>query len=139
MSDAHAHLFSMRRSKDNFFRLMSVLSGPLAVGRWLSEVCAWKEKPRDNCPGARVTCHACMLPRINTTDYISLHVFGRVVELSVQASVPAAHEHAAVTCRWGAHPDELDEEFDTFPTNRALEWIRMRYDRLRSVAHTWHY
>lgn len=42
MSDAHAHLFSMRRSKDNFFRLMSVQSGPLAVGRWLSEVCAWK-------------------------------------------------------------------------------------------------
>ncbi|MCI07024.1 multiple C2 and transmembrane domain-containing protein 2-like [Trifolium medium] len=33
-----------------------------------------------------------------------------------------------------AHPDELDEEFDTFPTSKAQDVIRMRYDRLRSVA-----
>ncbi|KAL2893534.1 FT-interacting protein 1 [Bienertia sinuspersici] len=32
------------------------------------------------------------------------------------------------------HPDELDEEFDTFPTSRPNEVVRMRYDRLRSVA-----
>lgn len=32
------------------------------------------------------------------------------------------------------HPDELDEEFDTFPTSKAQDVIRMRYDRLRSVA-----
>lgn len=30
--------------------------------------------------------------------------------------------------------DELDEEFDTFPTSRSSEVVRMRYDRLRSVA-----
>ncbi|KAL3531164.1 hypothetical protein ACH5RR_010486 [Cinchona calisaya] len=32
------------------------------------------------------------------------------------------------------HPDELDEEFDSFPTSRGVEIVRMRYDRLRSVA-----
>jgi len=32
------------------------------------------------------------------------------------------------------HPDELDEEFDSFPTSRSSEMVRMRYDRLRSVA-----
>ena len=32
------------------------------------------------------------------------------------------------------HPDELDEEFDTFPTSKAQDVVRMRYDRLRSVA-----
>ena len=32
------------------------------------------------------------------------------------------------------HPDELDEEFDTFPTSRPTDVVRMRYDRLRSVA-----
>lgn len=31
-------------------------------------------------------------------------------------------------------PDELDEEFDTFPTSRPNDIVRMRYDRLRSVA-----
>ncbi|KAF7804125.1 FT-interacting protein 1 [Senna tora] len=33
-----------------------------------------------------------------------------------------------------AHPDELDEEFDTFPTSRPSDIVRMRYDRLRSIA-----
>lgn len=32
------------------------------------------------------------------------------------------------------HPDELDEEFDTFPTSKSADIVRMRYDRLRSVA-----
>ncbi|KAL5727395.1 FT-interacting protein 3 [Ranunculus cassubicifolius] len=32
------------------------------------------------------------------------------------------------------HTDELDEEFDTFPTSRPADIVRMRYDRLRSVA-----
>ncbi|KAL5080781.1 hypothetical protein RYX36_009202, partial [Vicia faba] len=33
-----------------------------------------------------------------------------------------------------AHPDELDEKFDTFPTTRPSDIVRMRYDRLRSIA-----
>jgi hypothetical protein len=33
-----------------------------------------------------------------------------------------------------AHPDELDEEFDTFPASRPSDIVRMRYDRMRSVA-----
>ena len=32
------------------------------------------------------------------------------------------------------HADELDEEFDTFPTSKTQDVARMRYDRLRSVA-----
>ncbi|KAE9455939.1 hypothetical protein C3L33_12161, partial [Rhododendron williamsianum] len=35
------------------------------------------------------------------------------------------------------HPDELDEEFDTFPTSKQQDIVRMRYesyDRIRSVA-----
>lgn len=32
------------------------------------------------------------------------------------------------------HPDELDEEFDTFPTSRSPEMVRMGYDRLRSIG-----
>jgi len=32
------------------------------------------------------------------------------------------------------HPDELDEEFDVFPTSRGTDIVRARYDRLRIVA-----
>ncbi|XP_076942399.1 multiple C2 domain and transmembrane region protein 5-like [Bidens hawaiensis] len=30
--------------------------------------------------------------------------------------------------------DELDEEFDTFPTSKGPNVVRMRYDRLRSIG-----
>lgn len=33
-----------------------------------------------------------------------------------------------------AHPDELDEEFDTFPTSMPTDIVRMRYDRMRAVV-----
>ncbi|GAB4844474.1 FT-interacting protein 3 [Ancistrocladus abbreviatus] len=31
-------------------------------------------------------------------------------------------------------PDELDEEFDSFPTSKGSDLVRWRYDRLRNVA-----
>ncbi|MCI80695.1 calcium-dependent lipid-binding (CaLB domain) family protein, partial [Trifolium medium] len=30
--------------------------------------------------------------------------------------------------------DELDEEFDGFPTMRNVEMVRIRYDRVRALA-----
>ncbi|CAL9203393.1 unnamed protein product [Musa hybrid cultivar] len=42
MSDVDSHLWSMRRSKANFFRLMSVFSGLFSVSRWFGDICKWK-------------------------------------------------------------------------------------------------
>ncbi|KAJ8452524.1 hypothetical protein Cgig2_000113 [Carnegiea gigantea] len=82
MLDVDSHMWSMRRSKANFFRIMNVLS-------------IWHYRWRPRHP-----------PHMDT-------------RLS----------HADI-----AHPDELDEEFDSFPTSRGNDIIRMRYDRLRSIA-----
>lgn len=49
---------------------------------------------------------------------------------------PRHPPHMDTKLSWAevVHPDELDEEFDTFPTSKTQELVRMRYDRLRSVA-----
>ncbi|MED6124070.1 FT-interacting protein 1 [Stylosanthes scabra] len=49
---------------------------------------------------------------------------------------PRHPPHMDTKLSWAeaAHPDELDEEFDTFPTTKAQDVVKMRYDRLRSVA-----
>jgi len=49
---------------------------------------------------------------------------------------PRHPPHMDTKLSWAeaAHPDELDEEFDTFPTSRPQDVVYMRYDRLRSVA-----
>ncbi|KAJ4769296.1 C2 calcium/lipid-binding plant phosphoribosyltransferase family protein [Rhynchospora pubera] len=44
------------------------------------------------------------------------------------------HMDVKLSCADTAHPDELDEEFDTFPTSKSPDLVRMRYDRLRSIA-----
>ncbi|XVF33768.1 hypothetical protein REPUB_Repub17cG0196500 [Reevesia pubescens] len=83
MLDVDSHMWSMRRSKANFFRIMSLVSG------------IWNYRFRPRYP-----------PHMDT-------------KLSWAESV---------------NPDELDEEFDTFPTSKPHDIVRMRYDRLRSVA-----
>ncbi|KAF3335556.1 Protein QUIRKY [Carex littledalei] len=132
MLDSHAHLFSMRRSKANFFRLMSVLSGPLAVGRWLSEVCAWKN------PVTTVLVHVlhimlvCYPELILPTIFLYMFLIG-LWNFRYRPRYPP-HMNTRLSHADNANPDELDEEFDTFPTSRGMELVRMRYDRLRSVA-----
>ena len=44
------------------------------------------------------------------------------------------HIDVRLSCADSVHPDELDEEFDTLPTSRSSDLVRMRYDRLRGIA-----
>ncbi|OAY49192.1 FT-interacting protein 3 [Manihot esculenta] len=132
MSDADSHLWSMRRSKANFFRLMSVFSGLFGVGKWFGEVCMWKN------PITTVLVHllfamlVCFPELILPTVFLYMFVIG-LWKYRFRPRYPP-HMNTRISCADAVHPDELDEEFDTFPTTRSPEIVRMRYDRLRSVA-----
>ncbi|XP_072957376.1 FT-interacting protein 3-like [Typha angustifolia] len=132
MSDAHAHLWSMRRSKANFFRLMSVFSGLLAVGKWFNDVCTWKNTI------TTILVHFLYLMLVVYPDLIlptiCLYLF--LIGLWNYRFRPRypPHMNTRISHADAAHPDELDEEFDTFPTTRSAEIVRRRYDRLRSIA-----
>lgn len=132
MLDHDSHMWSMRRSKANFFRLVSVLSGIISVGRWLESVRGWTRP-------------------VHSVIFIVMFV---AFLIAPELILPAVLFCMALTGLWRyrarpRHPpymdtrlshaesvyqDELDEEFDTFPTSRSVEMVRMRYDRLRSVA-----
>ncbi|KAK9160167.1 hypothetical protein Syun_006508 [Stephania yunnanensis] len=132
MLDHDTHMWSMRKSKSNFFRLVSVISGFIALGRWLESIRNW-HKPVHTVLFVvlcliLVLCPDLILPSIFT--YFSIlglcRYRGRVRHppcMDVRLS------HAEMISA-----DELDEEFDTFPSSRSGEIIRSRYDRLRSVA-----
>lgn len=132
MSDADANLWSMRRSKANFFRLMSVFSGLLSVGKWFGEVCTWKN------PVTTVLVHAlfvmlvCFPELILPTVFLYMFLIG-LWNFRYRPRFPP-HMNTRISYADVVHPDELDEEFDTFPTSRSSDIVRMRYDRLRSVA-----
>jgi hypothetical protein len=132
MSDANSHLFSMRRSKANFFRLMSVFSGLLSVGRWFGDVCMWKN------PITTVLVHVlfvmlvCFPELILPTVFLYMFVIG-IWNFRYRPRYPP-HMDTRVSYADAVHPDELDEEFDPFPTSRSADIVRARYDRLRIVA-----
>ncbi|KAH0974817.1 hypothetical protein GBA52_016716 [Prunus armeniaca] len=132
MSDVDSHLWSMRRSKANFFRLMTVFSGVFAVGKWFTDICMWKN------PITTVLVHVlflmlvCFPELILPTAFLYMFLIG-IWNFRYRPRYPP-HMNTKISQAELVHPDELDEEFDTFPTSRNPELVRMRYDRLRSVA-----
>ncbi|XP_030552216.2 FT-interacting protein 1-like [Rhodamnia argentea] len=132
MLDVDSHLWSMRRSKANFFRIMSLLSGMISMGMWFGEVCNWKN------PMTSVLVHILFLILISYPELIlpTLFLYMFLIGLWNYRFRPRHPPHMDTKLSWAeaVHPDELDEEFDTFPTSRPHDIVRMRYDRLRSVA-----
>lgn len=132
MSDVDSHLWSMRRSKANFFRLMTVFSGVFAVGKWLGDICMWLN------PITTVLVHVlflmlvCFPELILPTLFLYLFLIG-VWNFRYRPRYPP-HMNTRISQADVVHPDEMDEEFDTFPTSKNPDLVRMRYDRLRSVA-----
>lgn len=132
MSDTDSHLWSMRRSKANFFRLMSFFSGVLSLGKWLGDVSTWKN------PATTVLVHilflllVCFPELVLPTILLYMFVIG-MWNWRFRPRYPP-HMNTRISYADAVTPDELDEEFDTFPTSRSPDVVRWRYDRLRSVA-----
>ncbi|KAK6945354.1 C2 domain [Dillenia turbinata] len=132
MLDVDSHMWSMRRSKANFFRIVSLFSGMISMTKWLDEVCQWKN------PVTSVLVHVLVFILICYPELILPTIFLYMFLIGIwnYRSRPRNPPHMDTKLSWAeaVHPDELDEEFDTFPTSKAQDVVRMRYDRLRSVA-----
>ncbi|XP_047335170.1 FT-interacting protein 3-like [Impatiens glandulifera] len=132
MLDVGSHMWSMRRSKANFFRIMGVLSGIVAVGKWFDQICNWKNPITSVLIHILFTILALYPELILPTIFLYLFLIGIWYYRWRPRHPP--HMDTRLSCADNAYPDELDEEFDTFPTSRPNDIARMRYDRLRSIA-----
>ncbi|KAL5976016.1 Multiple C2 and transmembrane domain-containing protein 2 [Asimina triloba] len=130
--DVDSHMWSMRKSKANFFRIMSLLSAVLGISRWFDSVCHWKN------PITSVLVHILFLILVCYPELILPTVFLYMFLIGMwnYRYRPRHPPHMDIRLSWAeaVHPDELDEEFDTFPTSKPWDMVQMRYDRLRSVA-----
>ncbi|MCL7022120.1 hypothetical protein MKW94_004779 [Papaver nudicaule] len=132
MLDVDYHMWSLRRSKANFNRIMSLLSGVMAIGRWLNDICMWRNPVTTCLVHILFVILVCYPELILPTIFLYLFVIG-IWNYRFRPRQPP-HMDAKLSHADRAHPDELDEEFDTFPTSRPPDLVRIRYDRLRSVA-----
>ncbi|KAE8037072.1 hypothetical protein FH972_009696 [Carpinus fangiana] len=132
MLDVDSHMWSMRRSKANFFRIMGVLSGLIAVGKWFDSICHWKN------PLTTILIHILFIILVLYPELILPTIFLYLFLIGIwnfrRRSRHPPHMDTRLSHADAAHPDELDEEFDTFPTSKSSDMVRMRYDRLRSIG-----
>ncbi|KAI9178128.1 hypothetical protein LWI28_023069 [Acer negundo] len=132
MLDVDSHMWSMRRSKANFFRIVSLFSGVISISKWLGDVCYWKN------PITTILVHVLFLILICYPELILPTLFLYMFLIGIWnyrfRSRHPPHMDTKLSWAEGVHPDELDEEFDTFPTSKKQDVVSMRYDRLRSVA-----
>ncbi|KAM0946325.1 putative C2 domain, phosphoribosyltransferase, C2 domain superfamily [Dioscorea sansibarensis] len=132
MLDVDSHMFSLRRSKANFSRITSVLSSFGAVVRWFDAVCKWKN------PVTTILVHVlffilvCFPELILPTVFLYLSIIG-LWNYRFRPRHPP-HMDTKLSYAEFTNSDELDEEFDTFPSTKSSDIVRYRYDRLRSVA-----
>ncbi|KAK9128563.1 hypothetical protein Syun_017360 [Stephania yunnanensis] len=132
MLDVDSHIWSLRRSKANFFRIMGVLGGLIAVFKWFDQICNWKN------PLTTVLIHILFIILVLYPELIlpTIFLYLFLIGIWYYRWRPRHPPHMDIQLSHAdkALPDELDEEFDTFPTSRPSDLVRMRYDRLRSVA-----
>ncbi|KAL3528332.1 hypothetical protein ACH5RR_007654 [Cinchona calisaya] len=132
MLDADSHTWSMRRSKTNWFRIVAVLAWAVGLAKWLDEIRRWRN------PVTTVLVHVLYLVLVWYPDLIVPTGFLYIFLIGIwyyrfKPKVPAGMDIRLSQAEM-VDPDELDEEFDTIPSSKPTEIIRMRYDRLRLLA-----
>ncbi|KAL6992069.1 FT-interacting protein 3 [Sarracenia purpurea var. burkii] len=130
--DVGSHMWSMRRSKVNVCRMTETLTGLGKICSLFDEICTWKS------PFKTISVHIWLLiivlhPRLFfTTIFLSLLAVGLLNYRKRPRHPP--HMDARFSQADTASSDELDEEFDTFPSSKQGEVVKARYDRLRCIS-----
>ncbi|KAK1282758.1 hypothetical protein QJS10_CPB22g00864 [Acorus calamus] len=132
MLDADASSWSMRRAKANWFRIVGVLAWVVGLARWFDGIRRWRS------PVTTVLVHALYLVLVWYPELAvptaSLYVFMMGAwYYRFRPKAPAGMD-VRLSQADTADLDELDEEFDGFPSSRAPDVVRERYDRLRTLG-----
>ncbi|XP_054821734.1 protein QUIRKY-like [Prosopis cineraria] len=132
MLDTDSHTWSMRKSKVNWCRIVAVLAWAIGLAKWLDDIKRWRN------PMTTVLVHVLYLVLVWYPDLIVPTGFLYVVLIGIwyyrfRPKIPAGMD-TRLSQAETVDPDELDEEFDTMPSSRPPDIIRVRYDRLRMLA-----
>ncbi|RAL51957.1 hypothetical protein DM860_010675 [Cuscuta australis] len=132
MLDSDTHIWSVRRGKANWFRVVGCLSKVAALARRIDEIQKWAN------PATTVLIHVLLVAGVMCPHLILPAICMYVFLVASAGSRSRRNVAVAMDPRMSyldaVGPDELDEEFDGFPTTRAPDQIRIRYDRLRALA-----
>ncbi|KAJ3681488.1 hypothetical protein LUZ60_015977 [Juncus effusus] len=130
--EVDSYMWSMRKSKANFNRVTSLISSISSIGKWINKILNWKN------PVTTLLVHVLFITLVFNPELILPTLFLYLFAICLfnyrfrpkhPPHLDPKLSHADVT-----NSDEFDEEFDTFPTSKSMDTVRMRYDRLRTVV-----
>ncbi|GJT58234.1 FT-interacting protein 1-like protein [Tanacetum coccineum] len=121
MLDKGSHMWSMRRGKANFFRIMGALGGLIAVGKWFDHIYNWKNTLVTVLMYLVFVILVVYPENILLSILLYLFIYGLWCYIGRPKNPP--HIDTRISFADNVLPDELDEEFDTFPTSRLADMI----------------
>ncbi|KHN35701.1 hypothetical protein glysoja_044406 [Glycine soja] len=129
MLDADSHNFSMRKVRANWYRIINVIAAVVDI----VHTRGWRN------PTATILVHALLVMLVWFPDLIiptfCFYVFAvGAWNYRFRARDPLPHFDPKISLAEVVDREELDEEFDTVPSNKASEVVRVRYDRLRALG-----
>ncbi|KAG6400962.1 hypothetical protein SASPL_137807 [Salvia splendens] len=132
MLNVGSHIWSVRKAKANFVRVMGIMSGVMAIAKWFDQICQWRN------PFTTLLIHILVVilvlyPELVLPTFFLYLFFIGIWNYRWKPRHPP-HMDIRLSHADAVGHDELDEEFDTFPTSKAPDLVRMRYDRLRSIG-----
>ncbi|KAH7289412.1 hypothetical protein KP509_30G000500 [Ceratopteris richardii] len=132
MLDADARTWSYRKTKATWKRMLNVFSSLRNLYLWFRDVCYWKSKVTTIFVFFLYMILVCFPEQILPTLFLYMCLIG-AWHWRYQPSHPP-HMDIRLSQAAQTLDDELDEEFDTYPSSKPPEVVRARYDRLRSLA-----
>ncbi|KAL8161393.1 hypothetical protein V2J09_012882 [Rumex salicifolius] len=132
MLDVGSHAWSTRRSRANCNRIRRVCSNLGALIQWFDRIASWRS------PTKTITVHLVVLVMIVYPVVILPGLFLYMFVVGLFKYPKRAREPLHVDVRLSyadmARVEELDEEFDTVPSSKAGDVVRLRYDRMRGIG-----
>ncbi|KAG6393236.1 hypothetical protein SASPL_147472 [Salvia splendens] len=133
MLDVGSNMWSMRRSRANHFRMAGILSVVAKILKWFDQISSWKSPLMTGLVHIVFLVFICFPWLILSTVFLYLFLIGTWNYRGRPRNPP--HMDVKLSKADMALNDELDEEFDSFPTSvKQMEVLKSRYDRLRSLA-----
>ncbi|KAF4350597.1 hypothetical protein CsatB_008175 [Cannabis sativa] len=133
MLDADSNVFSMRKVRVNYLRIINVIGNVIDVVNWVDNTRTWKN------PTATVLVHALLVMLVWFPELIvptlAFYVFAvGAWNYRFRSRYPLPHFDPKLSLVESVDRDELDEEFDTLPSCKQPEAIQARYDKLRILG-----
>ncbi|TYI95632.1 hypothetical protein E1A91_D01G010800v1 [Gossypium mustelinum] len=122
----------LRKAKANFQRFLATFKCFSNARQWFDEIRKWNNSAATVLVMA-IYCIIVFKPDLilPTVTLYSIQVM--ILQWRKRQRRPT-HIDVNLSVAGSVTADELDEEFDTFPSSRQFDVLRMRYDRLRSIA-----